>query len=200
MPEKVIREDGSEREVPTQEELDELQKRAEERKKQRDEVKSELEQNKEKLTKLENKDFNFKKLRDMTKEEQEKLSETERQLKEHQEKLEEQQQNFTQQLKEEWKNEALAVLVGQDNETKKEVEENLKVLNLEPKNKQETQDMVRKAYNMTGKTAPSYNPFSYAHGSKGASKNASSKGTEEVDPELAKNLQINEDDLKKYKK
>ncbi len=88
----------------------------------------ELSKTKEQLSKLENKDFNFKKLRDMTKEEREGINAKEMELLKRQEAIEEQQANFTKQQKEtrekelgSYKEEYLDKFAGGDEEMKKKV-------------------------------------------------------------------------------
>jgi len=82
---------------------------------------AELAEVKEKLSKLENKDFNFKKLRDMNKEEQEKLTAHEMELLQRQEKLEDDQKSFLQKQIESHKDEASAVLAGENEELRKKI-------------------------------------------------------------------------------
>jgi uncharacterized protein YdaT len=88
----------------------------------------ELSKTKEQLAKFENKDFNFKKLRDMSKEEREALNAKEMELLKRQEAIEEQQVNFTKQQKEtrekelsSYKEEYLEKFAGNDEEMKKKV-------------------------------------------------------------------------------
>ena len=88
----------------------------------------ELSKTKEQLAKFENKDFNFKKLRDMSKEERETLNAKEMELLKRQEAIEEQQANFTKQQKEtrekelgSYKEEYLEKFAGNDEEMKKKV-------------------------------------------------------------------------------
>ena len=81
-----------------------------------------------KLSKLENKDFNFKHLREMNEEERAKLSAQEIELRQRQEKVEnetksivEKQEAFLKGTVEEYRDDAIAVLVGDDEEAKKKV-------------------------------------------------------------------------------
>lgn len=198
MPEKITLADGTEKEVPTQEELQELQQKAE----KADNVENQLQETKEKLDKLENKDFNFKKLRDMNEEEKNKLTEAERQLKEKQEQLEEQhqqleqqQQQFNSQIVESYKNEALMALVGENEDAKKEVLENYEKLKTEAGTKEEVYQKMRDAYNMTGKQAPSFNPFSYAHANTGGIPPKKKEESSKVDPEFARKFGLSEEDV-----
>jgi len=197
MPEIIKLDDGSEKEVFTKEEVEEMQSRSEARKSQREEAKKELENTQAKLKKLENKDFNFKKLRDMTKEEKDKLTTTEMELKQKAEQLEENQQKFTEQLQSSYKNEAMAVLVGNDKDMQKKVLYNYNKLNSPDGTKEEVFSKMRDAYNMLGASNIGINPVNAAathHGPPSGFKQAG--GT--VDAGLAKNLGITEEELKKY--
>ena len=195
MPETIKLEDGTEREVPTEEEMVEASNRSTARKEQREEVKSELELTQEKLKKLENKEYNFKKLRDMTDIEKEKLSVTEIELKRKQEELEENQKSFTETLTGSFQNEALAVLVGDDKETRKKVLYNFKRISGADGNKEEVFAKMRDAFNMLGSKASGPNPLHSAASYQGAAPGVSKK-TEKVDADLAKQFGVTEDDLK----
>lgn len=209
MPEKVFTEDGQEKEVPTAEELEELQQSKEEKDKIEEEKKSieeKFESTKEELSKLQNKDFNFKKLRDMNEEEKAKLTEAEKKMKEQQDKLDEQyeqlekqQQQFTGQIIDSYKNEALMALVGDDEDTKKQVLQNYDRIKDEAVTKDQVYQKVREAYNMTGNSAPQFNPFQFANsGLQGTPPKGESKKGGDVDKDLASKLQISEDDLNNY--
>jgi len=204
MPEEITLADGTTREVPTQEELEEISSRSEERKKQREEAKqalaeaqSNLESTTEKLSKLENKDFNFKKLREMSKEEKEKLTTTEMELKQKQEELEENQKSFTKNLTDSQKNEALAVLVGDDEKIRKKVLLNYDRIVGDAKTKDEVFAKMRDAYNMLGASVQSPNPVYQALGASGGAPSAS-KQSAKVDSELARSLGVSSEDIKKY--
>uniref|UniRef100_A0A6M3IP54 Uncharacterized protein n=1 Tax=viral metagenome TaxID=1070528 RepID=A0A6M3IP54_9ZZZZ len=177
--------------------MQELQSRSEARKSQREEAKKALEQTRLKLEKLENKDFNFKRLRDMSKDEKDKLTATEMELKQKAEQLEENQYKFTEQLQNSYKNEAMAVLVGNDKDLQKKVLYNYNKLNSPDGTKEEVFSKMRDAYNMLGASNNSINPVNAAathHGPPSGFKQAG--GT--VDAGLAKNLGITEEELKKH--
>ena|GEM_PF-4736431 len=196
MPETIKLEDGTEREVPTQEELEEMQSRSETRKQQREEALGNLNETKGQLEKLQNKDFNFKRLRDLTDEQKGKLSEHEKTLMSQQEKLEEQQQTFTKTLQSEWKSEAMAVLAGDDRELRKEIEENLKLLNVSFESKKDMQGAVKKAYNMIGTNNNVIdNQLSFGGGGGGVGPSKPNKETK-VDANFAKKFGLSEDDIK----
>ena len=87
-------------------------------------LQAQLEETKGKLSKLENKEFNFRKLESMTEEEKEKLTATELSLKEQAEALEERQRQMESTFISDVKNDILSSLVGDDNELRKKVELN----------------------------------------------------------------------------
>ncbi len=153
----------------------------------------------EKLKKLENKAFNFKKLRDMNDEEKGKLSEAEKALMAKQEELEENQKTFQTTLEDSNKNEALAVLVGTDEEMKKKVLHNYGRIEGSAVTKDEINKKMREAVNMLGVSAPSGgNPVNMAagfHGSDGSPTGSSQPS--KVDGDLAASLGITDEELKK---
>ena len=78
----------------------------------------------EKLSKLENKDFNFRKLEQMTDDEKSKLSATELSLKQKAEELEAQQKDFSTSFINDIKNDVLEKIVGDDADLRAKVELN----------------------------------------------------------------------------
>lgn len=88
------------------------------------EWKTTLDETTEKLAKLENKDFNFKRLENMTEAEREKLSATELALKKDQEALQNQQSEFQKGFVSDIKNDVLDTLIGDDAELRAKVEAN----------------------------------------------------------------------------
>ena len=156
-----------------------------------------LTETKEKLTKLENKDFNFKKLRDMNDEEKGKLTEAEKALMNKQEELEENQTKFTETIVDGNKNEALAVLVGDDAEMRKKVLYNFDRIKGDAVTKEQISAKMREAHNMLGMQGSQINPINLAAGSYGDFGNISSDNKQtNVDGELAKKLGLDDDDLK----
>lgn len=85
-------------------------------------LQSQIEETKEKLTKLENKDFNFRRLEQMTEEEKDKLSAAELSLKQQQEALEAEQKSFKESFVGDIKKDTLEKFVGEDEELLKKVE------------------------------------------------------------------------------
>jgi predicted RNase H-like nuclease (RuvC/YqgF family) len=77
-----------------EEQLAELRAEKEKLESEKDRLAREQEEANEKLKKYQDKDYNFKRLRDMTEEEKERLTEVERELKMRQEKLEDEQKEF----------------------------------------------------------------------------------------------------------
>jgi len=196
MPEKITLADGTEKEVLTDEEKKELVSRSETRKEQREEFKLKLKDTEDKLSKLENKDFNFKKLRDMKEDEKAKLTATELQLKKQQETIEENQEKFQDTIIDSYKNEALAVIAGNDKELRKKVLYNYDRIIGETITKEQINSKMREAANMLGSNAPIINPINSAMSQSGYPPVAS-KGDKKVDGGLAKNLGITQEELDK---
>ena len=154
----------------------------------------------EKLAKLENKDYNFKKLRDMTKEEMEKLSGKEVELLKRQEKLEEEQKNFTDKVVNSYKDDALAVLAGNDKDLREKILFHYDRIKDDAVSKEEIQNKIKEAYLLASERAKAINPLSAAMSYRGSPPNVK-KGKEPVSEDqkdLARKLGINEEDLKKY--
>lgn len=157
----------------------------------------ELADTKEKLTKLENKNYNFKKLRDMNDDEKNKLSATEIELKKKQEELEENQNKFQTTVSEGNKNEAIAVLVGDDVEMKKKVLYNYDRILGDAVTKEQINTKMRDAYNMLGVANTSVNPINKAISFQGGVGGVSSANqSAKVNSELAGKLGITDEELK----
>jgi hypothetical protein len=206
MPEKIKLEDGTEREVLTAEETKALQDKAtkaEEADRSKAEAEKLLSETSEKLKKLENKDFNFKRLRDMSAEETAKLTATELSLKKQQEELAENQSTFTKNIQESWKNEALAVMCGRDEEMKKKVLLNFGKFAGEATTKEQINERIKDAYALSNGHAGSSNPLNTMSGfssqARGDGSNPNWAG-KDVDKELYSKLGISDKDLKDYEK
>ena len=161
--------------------------------------KKELEEAKIKLTKLENKDYNFRKLQDMTEEERKKLSVTELELKKQQEKLEEEQQNFRNTVVAELKDDVLYSLVGDDKALRDKILYNFdRIKGSEQVTKRsELVAMMREARDMLG--GASKNPLTAAINYDGGP--TPQKGATMGDDFLGmanKNFGISKDDFEKY--
>jgi chromosome segregation ATPase len=191
MPTKLYDADGNEVEAFLPDEVKPLQEAAALHDK-------ELAETKEKLTKLENKDFNFKKMRDMTQAEIEKLSAKEIELMKRQENLEEQQTTFKQQVVQSHMNDALAVLAGEDEEVRKKIMHNYERINDDATTKEDIFRKMKDAYRLTTDRSVSMNPLSAAMGVVG---NAPAKGDNKVWSddlkELGSKMGLKEDDMKK---
>ena len=132
----------------------------------------------------------------MNDEEKAKLSNTELELKKKQEELEDNQTKFTQSIVDGNKNEALAVLVGDDKEMKKKVLYNYDRIKGEAITKEDINNRMREAFNMLGQTANSINPINQAVNFRGGG-GVVSKNKIVIDPTLAKNFGITDEDIKK---
>jgi chromosome segregation ATPase len=193
-------EDGNE--INLEKPIDEIQKGYQEQTQQFEEFKKTKEEEltaiNEKLSKLENKDFNFKSLRDLTEEQQAKLSETEKMLmnqaEKHSKEIEEVKKSFFGNAKEE----ILDKLVGDNIERRQKVMEAYDSLNLKDDTKADIESKIRAAMklslnderpvlgdNLYGGIAPTPDKVS------------------DVKPEvkeLGKNLGLSDEDFKKYSK
>lgn len=111
--------------------------------KQRDEQIAQLTKE---LAGLKNKEFNFKRLRDMTEIEKEQLSGREKDIMARQEKLEEEQTTFRERVIAQNKNDVFAVLAGNDDELLKQIEFHYARLPEEAVTKDEIAKKAKDAY------------------------------------------------------
>ena len=165
-----------------------------------EEKEAEIAEVKKKLETFENKDFNFKKLRDMTEDEKKKLSGKEEELLKRQEHLEEEQESWTGKIVEGHKGDALAVLVGDDEELRKKVIFHYDRIKDEATTKDEINKKMRDAYLLAvGKPVNQIDPIARAaaHYSGHGVVKTGSKLTEDQ-KDLAAKLGINSDEIKKY--
>ena len=157
----------------------------------------------ERVKKLESKDMNFKKLRDMTEEELSRLSSFEKGLKEEQEKLGEETRAFASKVVESHKADALSVLAGSDEEMRKKVLHHYERLKDEAVTKEEIANKMREAWLLAG-GSQNHGGSSIAGGlgSYSPSPSKSQKGTElsESQKALAASMGISDETLKKYNK
>lgn len=157
-----------------------------------------LAETKAKLEKLENKDFNFRKLEQMTEEEKAKLTATELSLKQQQEKLEADQKNFFETSITETKNDVLDGLVGDDAELRKKVELNYARLkdSESAKSRSEVKKLMEEAYVLSVGTR-STNPINAAFNRSGSAPVArSSSGKLSADAmEVGRKLGLTDADM-----
>lgn len=140
-------------------------------------IQEQLAETKSKLEKLENKDFNFRKLEQMTEEERAKLSATELSLKQQQEKLEADQRSFSENFISEIKDDVLNNLVGDDVELRKKVELNFSRLkdSENARSRSEINKLMQEAYVLSagGRHSNPVNAAINASGSFSAPRSAS---------------------------
>jgi chromosome segregation ATPase len=193
-------EDGNE--VELDKSIDEIQKSYQEQTQQFEEFKKTKEEEvkviNEKLSKLENKEFNFKALRDMTEEEKGKLSAMELQLKQQQEKHDEEIKNIKQTFIGNAKEEVLNKLAGQNEEVRKKVLEAYDSLNLKDESKADIEARMKAAYKLAVGSDIGTN-LSYSSEGVAPIPNKVSDVKPEV-KELGKNLGLSDEDFKKYSK
>ncbi len=161
---------------------------------------TELAEVKEKLSKLENKDFNFKKLRDMNKEEQEKLTAHEMELLQRQEKLEDDQKSFLQKQIESHKDEASAVLAGENEELRKKILFHYDRIKDEAMSRDEVYKKMREAAILAkGEGTTGINPVLSGINVQGSPPSGSNNKPEsEESREMRQAFHISDDDKKKY--
>jgi len=165
-------------------------------KKEADTVKSELAQVKESLSKLENKDLNFKRLRDMTESEKEKLTVTEMELKKRQESLEEEQKTWKEQVIESHKNDALAVLASEDEELRKKILFNYDRIKDDAVTKEQIAKKMKEAYLLSVEKHAIINPLTLGGAGMPPKIISKEKITPELE-ELARKMGISKEDLTK---
>ena len=170
--------------------------------KQIEEKDAELADVKDQLLKLQNKDHNFKKLRDMTDEERDKLTDRETELMQRQDKLEEDQSQWSDKLITGHKDDALNVLVGNDEELRKKAEFHYKRIIDEATTKQEVADKMREAVLLAkGGENMGVDSISRAagyHSGRGITDTGDKTKLSSEGKGLASRLGINDDDLKKH--
>lgn len=159
-----------------------------------------LDETTEKLTKLENKDFNFKRLENMTEAEREKLSATELALKKDQEALQNQQSEFQKGFVSDIKNDVLDTLIGDDAELRAKVEANYaRLKDSETASKRsEIKPLMEEALALSI-GVKSGNPLSRAMNASGS---APAKSDSKVSPELVafgKNFGVSAEDFENNK-
>ncbi len=169
-----------------------------------DAAKKEAEEIKAKLQKLENKDMNFKKFRDLNEEERTKLSSKEIELMQRQDKLEEEQKTFVGMQVASYKDEALAVLAGDNDDLRKKTLFHFDRIKDEAVSKAEIQRKMRDAYRLAKDDSNiNSDPFARAMAYSGEGQAPSNKGEKDLSndvKELAKRLGLSEEDLKKHVK
>ena len=190
MPLSVTQEDGTVIEVPTPEEAKALQ--------------DQLAESQARITKLENKDYNFRRLEEMTEAEKEKLTTQEIILQKKAEELDATQKNFTQQMRTDLKNDAFDKYVGDDEDLKKKVEFNLSRFKdfEEAKTRDQIETLVKESV-LLSTGGRRTNPLSAAMSTSGSvpftPSTSSSKVSDDV-LEVARMMGISADDFKKYSK
>jgi hypothetical protein len=167
-----------------------------------DEAAAEANSAKEKLSKMENKEFNFKKLRDLSEEERKKLSTKEMELMQRQEDLETKTKGFVETQINTHKDEALAVLAGDNEELRKKTMFHYDRIKDEATSREDIRRKMRDAFRLaqgdvTGTNDPFSSAVSYSGGSAPNAKPASADFSNDQ-KDLAKKLGLSEDDLKKY--
>lgn len=162
----------------------------------------ELEDAKSKLSKLESKEFNFKKLRDLTEEERKKLSTKEIELMQRQEDLENKTKGFVESQITAFKDEALATLAGDNEELRKKTLFHFDRIKDEATNRDDIRRKMRDAYRLAqSDLSTSADPFAAAVGYSGGQAPTAKASTGEFNSDqkdLARKLGLSEDDLKKY--
>ena len=164
---------------------------------------AESEELKKQLATYANKDFNFKKLRDMTEDEMGRLSKVEKSLLERQEKLEEDSTSFKQRVIESHKNDSLAVLAGDDTELRKKIDYHYGRIIGDATTKDEIATKMREAYLLsTGGGHAGVDQLNRAAGFTSSGFVAPQKKGElsQDQKDLASHLGLSNDDITKYSK
>ena len=191
--------DGNEVDALSQDEADELaENKVAEALQPKEE---ELATIKTQLAKLENKDFNFKKVRDMNEEEKKSLTAREMALLQRQEKLEEEQNSLTTRILKSYEEEALREFAGDDVETRKKVQDSYGRLSDKAETREEVMNKMKDAAILAGKRT--INPLSslgsigdFSSTSPMQKKNDTKLTGDQID--LANKLGLTQDDLKKH--
>lgn len=201
MPEEIVGEDGEKKTVYSEDEVKDLKAGHDANKAKKEELAStqkELEETREKLGKLENKDFNFKRLRDLDKEKQAKLTEAEKALMLKAEELENNQKSFTDKLITSYQDEAIAVLVGNDEKLRKKVLHNYSRIKGDAVTKEEVNSKMRDAFNMTGVGSQAPSAISSINSLSGSAPNPNPSGDTKLDEgqkDLGKKLGLTDEEM-----
>ena len=121
----------------------------------------------EKLEKLENKDLNFKKLRDMSEAEKEKFTANELEHKSEVEKLQEEISGFKSSYHTNMFDKQIKALVGTDEKLKLKVEEEYKTIQMPSDTEIQVSEKLKRAYIMATGNSPSIDPYTATAGSLG---------------------------------
>jgi hypothetical protein len=160
----------------------------------------EVQEIKDKLAKLENKDFNFRRLEQMTEEEKGKLTSAEIAYNKKISELEDKEKNFTEKFIGDIKKDALDKFVGDDEDLRKKVEHHMsRIKDSETaQSRAEIEQLVNEALLLsTGGRAR--NPINAALNVSGdAPVRAKSNKLSDDARELASKLGLNDEDLKKF--
>lgn len=165
-------------------------------------LQEQLDANKAELEKLRNKDYNFKKLRDMTDAERDALTAKEKALIEQQEKLGEEQRSFREGFINDVKEDVMLSLSGEDEELQKKIKLHYDRIKDSEKAQTRTEitKLMKEAYLLATGGKSASNSFNAAINISGESPKVEKK---ELGPEaksIAGNLGITDEDLKKYSK
>jgi len=165
-------------------------------------LQAQFEETKLKLEKLENKEFNFKKLRDMTEAETAKLTATELSLKKQQEELEEKQRTFESSFITDIKHDVLSNIVGDDEELKKKVELNYARLkdSESAKSRSEIEKLMKEALTLSVGIRGTNSLNSAINKTGDAPKTQSSTKLSDEALAIGKMLGITPEDIEKYGK
>lgn len=155
---------------------------------------------KDKLSKLENKDFNFKKLREMNEKEKEKLTAQEMELLQRQEKLEEDQKSFVQSQISSYKNDALAVVAGDNEELRKKILFHYNRIKDEAVSREDVFKKIREAATLAREENKILNPINSAMNFQGNPPSKQDKPESEYSKEMRGHWNISDEDQEKYGK
>lgn len=131
-------------------------------KEERESTTKALDEAKERLSKLETKDFNFRKLESMTQEEIAKLSTREIEVQKQIEEIAKQQQDFSQKQIDFTKKKALSLVAGHDEELQAKVLTNYDRIKDEATTEEEIARKMFEAYTLATGSSPSVNPIAQA--------------------------------------
>lgn len=195
MPQTVYDQDGNAIELPlTVEEIGQTVKKTQELETQNKEIA-------EKLKVYENKEFNWKQLRDMNDEERAKLTAAELKLKEEQEKHSQEIFGIKESLLNNWKEKALYQLIGEDADLKVKINEEYEKIKTDANSEVEIMTKMAKAFTYVTGQRPGIDPIKASFGTmSGESPRINSADAKKASPavkEFGKNFGITEDDWKK---
>lgn len=194
-------EDGNKIKAMPAEKVKEIREQRKEMETKAKEIDEKHKQALKELASYKSKDYNFKKFRELSKEEQSKMSEQEIELTMRVEKFEDEQNKFYSSMKRGWEAETLAVLAGDDKDKREKIEHFANQFTVvEGETKEQMQERYRNAAKLAGVGNAEASPLNQMPptGSRGLEKEP--EGVKQETLEMGKQFHNTAEDFEKYGK